>query len=76
MIFRNSWQLSPESELLLLSRLNIKTFQLHITHLETIAIFQLMEHHPFSHLSQLLLGKNHVDDGLDHLHHLVVSIHM
>ena len=23
--------------------------------------------HPFSHLSQLLLGKNHVDDGLDHL---------
>ena len=26
--------------------------------------------HPFSHLSQLLLGKNHVDDGLDHLLHL------
>ena len=23
--------------------------------------------HPFSHLSQLLLGKNHVDDGLDYL---------
>ena len=35
-----------------------------------------MEHHPFSHLSQLLLGKNHVDDGLDHLYHLIVSIHM
>ena len=35
-----------------------------------------MEHHPFSHLRQLLPGKNHVDNGLDHLHHLVVSIHM
>ena len=32
--------------------------------------------HPFSHLSQLLLGKNHVDDGFDYLHHLVVSIHV
>ena len=35
-----------------------------------------MKHHPFSHLRQLLLDKNHVDDGLDHPHHLVVSIHM
>ena len=69
-------QLSSESELFFLSRLNIKAFQLHIPHFETIAIFQLMEHHPFSHLSQLLLGKNHVDDVFDHLHHLIVSIHM
>ena len=69
-------QLCSESELFFLSRLNIKAFQLHIPHFEAIAIFQLMEHHPFSHLSQLLLGKNHVDDGLDYLHHLIVSIHM
>ena len=69
-------QLCSESELFFLSRLNIKAFQLHIPHFEAIAIFQLMEHHPFSHLSQLLLGKNHVDDGLDHLYHLIVSIHM
>lgn len=47
-----------------------------VAHLELVTIVQFVEDHTLSHLRQLFLGENHVDDGAYHELHLVVAIHM
>ena len=47
-----------------------------VAHLELVAIVQFVEDHTLSHLCQLFLSENHVDDCAYHELHLVVAIHM